>query len=157
MSAQELPGREELEDMGEESPVQPRGSPPDLREPWVSRDASPRPRALTWPAVCSLLLLLLGSLLGPEVTATAILPWFRLAPLHPAKQRRVTPASPWFCSALPPPSLSAPTLAAPTWLVPRWPRPRASAPFCSPWAEPGSALLNSLTDSGQKLRTAAWV
>lgn len=33
--------------------------------------------------MCSLRLLLLGSLLGPEVTATAILPRFRLAPLHP--------------------------------------------------------------------------
>lgn len=27
------------------------GGPPDLREPWASREASPRPRALTWRAV----------------------------------------------------------------------------------------------------------
>lgn len=87
------------------------------------------------PTVCSLRLLLLGSPLGPEVTATAAIPWLRLALLHPAKQKRVTWAFLWFCSALPPPSHSAPTLAlaAPTWLVPRWPRPRRQpAPFCSP-------------------------
>lgn len=41
--------------------------------------------------------------LGPGVAATAILPCFRLGPLHPAKQRHVTLASPWACSALPPP------------------------------------------------------
>lgn len=87
-----------------------------------------------------------------RVTATAIFPCFRLAPLHPAKQSSVTLASPWACSALPPPCFSASTLAAPMWFIPRWPWPRVSAPFCSLQparrAEPGFALLSSLTDSG---------
>lgn len=43
-----------------------------------------------------------------RATATAILLWLRLAPLHPAKQRRVTLASPWACKR-PPTSLLPPS------------------------------------------------
>lgn len=119
-----------------------------------------RPRAgassgIVGPTVCSLWLLILWNPLGPSDTASAILPWLRLAPLHPAKQRRVTLAFPWVCSALQSPG-SHPHGAH--VFRPKVAMPRAGAPFCSPpRAEPRSVPLNSLTDSGPKLKAAAQV